>query len=111
MLPTDDDDPRRGGADTALAVLLGDPPVARVVPCPADLTAAGFCAEAVDGTSQPLGAAVSEPFRWGTDSLGYFDGERLMVRPLAGGRARLLAWHRAPANARQATYHPGPAGP
>lgn len=104
------DDPLRGRADTALAILLGDPPVARVVACPPDITTSGFCAELLDGTSQPLGAAVSEPFRWGRDSLGYFDGDRLMVRPLAGGRPRPVGWTRAPANARQATYHPGPAG-
>ena len=100
-------DPRRGAADSSLGVLLGDPPVAEVVPCPGDGVAPTFCALGATGTVQPLGEFVRGTFRWGPDSLGYFDGERLMVRSLGGGRPRHVAWTRAPSHAREATYSGG----
>jgi hypothetical protein len=100
-------DPRRAAADSSLGVLLGDPPVAEVVPCPGDSTSSTFCAVGALGTVQPLGAFVQGPFRWGADSLGYFDGERLMVRSLGEGRPRHVAWTRAPGHAREATYSGG----
>lgn len=104
-------DPRSTTADSSLTVLLGDPPLARVVPCPADSAASAFCAVGSSGIVQPLGDFVRQPFRWGADSLGYFDGERLMVRSLGGGRPRHVAWTRAPDHARDATYSAGSARP
>lgn len=100
-------DPRRAAADSSLGVLLGDPPVAQVAPCPGDSASSTFCAVGALGTVQPLGEFVQGPFRWGADSLGYFDGERLMVRSLGGGRPRHVAWTRAPDHAREATYSGG----
>jgi len=104
-------DPRRETADSSLGIMLGDPPMAQVVPCPADSLASPFCAVGADGTVQPLGDFVRDPFRWGADSLGYFDGERLMVRSLGGGRPRHVPWTGAPGHAREATYAAGSATP
>ncbi len=104
-------DARRGAADSALSILLGDPPIATVIPCPgAALAGPALCAASAEG-AQPLGDFVREPFRWGPDSMGYFDGDRVMVRSLGGGRPRHVAWTSPPDNARQAAYHPGPPEP
>jgi hypothetical protein len=112
LAPLAADDPRMADADTALSLELGRPPIGKVVACPTADTAAGrWCAALTDGTFQPLGALVRDPFAWGTDSLGYFEGDRLMVRSLAGGRPRPVAWSGVPLNLRQASYVPGPIQP
>jgi hypothetical protein len=89
-------------ADTALAVLVGTPAFARVQPCTGETRE--FCAVRPGGEETRLGASLRHPFRWGTDSLGYLERGRLLVRPLAGGRSRVVDWVNAPANPRQLTY-------
>jgi hypothetical protein len=101
LAPTDD---RAAAADSALAIVLGDPPGARIEPCPADPAPAAWCVVTTEGERQALPAGVRDPFRWGGDSLGYFEEDRLMARPLAGGRARRVAWAGVPANPRQPSY-------
>src|SRR5690606_18124825 len=74
-------------ADSALAVLVGAPVFARVEPCAAD--SAALCATSSDGVS-PLAAGARAPARWGGDSVAYFAGDDLMVRPLGPGRVRTV---------------------
>jgi hypothetical protein len=89
-------------ADTALTVLLGTPAFARVQPCTGETRE--FCVVSPDGAESRLGASLRHPFRWGADSLGYLERGRLLVRPLAGGRSRVVDWVNAPANPRQLSY-------
>ncbi|HYF40358.1 MAG TPA: hypothetical protein VD930_11760 [Gemmatimonadales bacterium] len=98
----------RVAAESTLSVLLGDPVFARVVPCkrPGDL-----CVIPRSGRSGILAQAASDPVRWGTDSVAFFAGDLLQIRPLARGRPRLLHWSQAPARPRQVTYfHASAAG-
>lgn len=101
-------DDRTGAADSALAVLLGDPPFARVEPCASDAAPAAWCVVTAAGGREPLAGNLRDPFRWGGDSLGYFEEDRLMARPLAGGRARRVAWAGVPAHPRQPSYAGSP---
>ncbi|MFI5211024.1 MAG: TolB family protein [Gemmatimonadales bacterium] len=91
-------------ADSALAVLLGDPPFAAAGPCAAGQ---GLCA--LGGSSETvLAPAGRDPLRWGGDSVAFFVDNSLVVRPLGGGRERRLAWSRVPGRPREASYTPGP---
>ena len=91
-------------ADSALAVLLGDPPFATAAPCAAGH---GLCAHADSGETL-LDADGRDPFRWGGDSVAFFVGNGLVVRPLGAGRVRRVAWSRELGRPREATYAPGP---
>ena len=95
----------RAGAESALAVLLGEPVFARVVPCTTG-GGRGICVES-RGRVQSLVEEGRDPVRWGSDSLGHFREEALWVLPLGGGRPRRLHWSRAPANPREPTYFGG----
>ncbi|HEU5304340.1 MAG TPA: hypothetical protein VFU40_06830 [Gemmatimonadales bacterium] len=101
------DDAERAVAESSLAVLLGDPVFTRVVPCenPRDL-----CLVAASGRSGLLANAVRDPVRWGPDSVGFFVGDRLQIRPLRRGRPRLLLMTDAPERPREATFFPGRPG-
>jgi len=86
-------------ADSATAILLGDPPIARVEACSGSCIAAAaqvMCVVSPSGERQELGPLVRWPARWGADSLGYVEGDRVMVRSLAGGKARVIAFTRMP---------------
>ena len=91
----------RASAESTLSVLLGDPVFARVVPCK---RAEDLCVIPRSGRSGILAQAASDPVRWGTDSVAFFAGELLQIRPLARGRPRLLHWSDAPARPRQVTF-------
>jgi len=91
-------------ADSALAVLLGDPPQAVVIECDGGL---GVCVRTTSGETSTLDTAAIAPLRWGADSIAYFRGGILTVRPLAGGRPRAPAWRSAPRSFRELSYHPG----
>lgn len=98
----------RPAAESALAVLLGDPVFARVIPCerPRDL-----CVVTRRGRPSILAQAARDPVRWGSDSVAFFTtGDLLQVRPLARGRPRLLHLSNAPARPRQPTFFEGRAG-
>jgi hypothetical protein len=98
----------RAVAESSLAVLLGDPVFARVVPCP---RREDLCVIPRSGRPGILAQAASDPVRWGNDSVAFFTGELLQIRPLAKGRPRLLHWSEVPAQPRQVTYFPGSAAP
>jgi len=110
--PPDRPEPRaiaaeeRAAAESTLVVLLGDPVFASVIPCqrPEDL-----CVVPRRGRPGILAQAASDPVRWGSDSVAFFTGELLQIRPLAKGRPRLLNWSEVPPRPRQLTFFPGPA--
>lgn len=90
-------------AESALAVLLGEPAFARVVPCngPADLCIAG------DSGTSPLARNAYGALRWGPDSVAYFAGDQLVIRPVGPGRPRILGWTQVRPGAREVTYFSG----
>lgn len=93
-------------ADSVTSVLLGSPPIARVVTCggePISSAAKAWCVMTSEGQRQELGRVVT-PLRWGTDSLGFIEGDLLLVYPLGGGRPRRMDWSRPPARPRDAAY-------
>jgi hypothetical protein len=98
----------RAAAESSLAVLLGSPVFARVTHCgrPADLCIVG-------DTAAPslLAADAHDAVRWGGDSVGYFVGDELRVRPLGPGRERTLELRSPPAHPREATMFPGATEP
>jgi hypothetical protein len=93
----------RTRAESILTVRLGNPVFATVVPCknPDDL-----CVSA-EGGSGLLARGAHDAARWGGDSVAFFVGDQLEVRPLAKGRPRRLAWTHAPERPRQLTFFPG----
>ena len=91
-------------ADTALGVPLGNPVAAFAEECNG-----GVCACTASG-SQSISATGRSPLRWGSDSVGYFQGEEIEVRPLRGGSTRQVRWSGLPDNVRTATQFAG-AGP
>lgn len=93
----------RAAAESVLAVLLGEPAFARVVPCssPADL-----CIEGDSGSSL-LARGAHGPLRWSADSVAYFVGDRVEIRPLGPGRVRWLDWATTPRRPREMTYFGG----
>lgn len=92
-------------ADSALTVLVGDPPFARIGPCRPGAEA--ICAFAGAARPTAVDSPAHHPFRWGSDSLGYFVGEHLVVRPVGPGRPREVRIERAPDHPREATWFGG----
>ena len=90
-------------AESTLAVLLGKPVFASVIPCPTtdDLCVSG------EGGSGLLARGAHDPARWGDDSVAFFVGDELEVRPVGRGRPRRLTWTHAPDRPRQLTFFPG----
>jgi hypothetical protein len=109
--PPDNPDPQlvpaaeQASAESTLAVLLGDPAFARVVPCKRE---EDLCVIPRSGRMAILAQAASDPVRWGGDSVAFIAGELLQIRPLARGRPRLLHWSHAPARPRQVTFFQAP---
>jgi hypothetical protein len=95
--------PERLRAESTLAVLLGQPIFARVVPCK---TEDDLCVIA-DGGPGVLARGAHDAARWGNDSVAFFVGDEVEIRPLAKGRPRRLAWTHVPEFPRQLTYFPG----
>lgn len=91
-------------ADSAVAVMLGSPAFARVVPCPDQ----GLCIQ-TDSIVAPLVADGRDPLRWTSDSVGYLVDQFLVVRPLGPGRSRRIEWSDPPAGLRSPThFQPSP---
>ncbi len=108
--PPSDSSPSKVGAeeipagDSALSVILGEPPFARVITCAAGT---GLCLENASGHAEPMAATGRDATRWGADSVGYFVGETFTVRPLGSGTARTLRWNRPPEHPRELVFFPG----
>jgi hypothetical protein len=95
--------PEQAAADSALAVVLGDPAIGMVVPC----ATGGICVRFPGDTVAMIAAAASSPVRWAGDSLAYLDGGAWTVRPLSGGRTRILRWSRPIRKPRDLTLYRG----
>lgn len=91
-------------ADSALTVFIGEPPFARIGPCLTHL--ATLCAFPPRNAEAPLQEGGFDPVHWGSDSIGYFLGDRLLVRAGEGGRVREVTWARMPPSPRRPTYAP-----
>ena len=91
-------------AESALAVLLGDPVFGRVVPCE---SRDELCVVGDTGTPGFLVRGAHDPVRWGPDSVAFMLGTRLEIRPLARGRPRRLTWSNLPENPRDLTFFEG----
>ncbi|MFN8654104.1 MAG: hypothetical protein U0133_19560 [Gemmatimonadales bacterium] len=93
----------RAAADSLFRVLLGDPPAGEAKPC-ADGT--GVCAWLASGDTVRLSATGSDPLGWSGDSVGYFEDGTLTIRPLVGGKTRVIRWDRL-SHPRQPTWFAG----
>ena len=89
-------------ADSSFLVLLRTPAFASVVGC-----GDGLCTVGPAGRRSPLASPAREPASWGTDSVGYFSGDRFYVRPLGPGHARFLEWSPVPVRPRDLTFFAG----
>lgn len=98
----------RSPADSALAVLLGDPPLAEVVPC---ASGAGVCARLGNDSLVTVAPEGSSPVQWPGDSIAYLEKDGWTVRPLAGGKTRVIHWLRPPGRIRELTTFRGAARP
>jgi hypothetical protein len=96
----------QAAADSITLQVLGDPPVGTVRECA--VNGAGLCIGA-NGQETPLGLGVTDALRWGSDSVGYLEGGQLVVRPLGGGRTRVVRLTEVPTHLRRPTYYPGSA--
>ena len=94
----------RSAAESALAVLVGDPVFARVVPC---AEPGALCVAADTGTPGLLARHARGALRWGGDSVAYFVEDRVEIRPVGPGRSRLLGWDNPPSGAREMTVFLG----
>ena len=92
--------------DSALGVFAGEPPFARVFACEQTI-----CAAADTGGPRAIADEGRDPARWGPDSVAYFAGDELLVRPVGPGRARRVPWSHPPSAARQLTVFGGAPAP
>jgi hypothetical protein len=100
--------PERESAESSLAVMLGDPPQAEAVPCPDGV---GLCARRGNRTLQTFAERGSAPARWLGDSVAYLEKGEWIIRPLAGGRTRVLSWTTKLTRPRDLTVFRGLSGP
>jgi hypothetical protein len=94
----------RSAAVSALGTFVGRPAFARIVSC--DSTA-GLCVRVPDGSEQPLAAGAHDPAAWGADSVAYFLGDEVEIRPLGPGHPRVLRWSRPPRDPHWLNYFAG----
>ena len=93
----------RPAAESSLAVLLGQPVFASVVPCPEQ---GALCIQSDSGAPALLARGARDALPWGADSVAYFVGGEVEIRPLGAGRSRRLAMD-APPRPRQMTAFTG----
>jgi hypothetical protein len=97
----------RAAAESSLAVLLGEPIFARVVPCS---TPGELCVTGDSGSPGFLARGAKQAVRWGKDSVALLIGSRVEIRPLGPGRPRRLTWSSVPKNPREMTFFEGVRG-
>jgi WD40 repeat protein len=90
----------RPAAESTLAVLLGQPVFARVVPC---AEPGALCVAGDTGSPGLLAEHARDAARWGPDSVAFLAGNSIEVRPLGSGRARRIEWSELPGRARELT--------
>jgi hypothetical protein len=94
----------RAAAESTLAVLLGDPIFARVVPCS---DPGALCVASDTGSPGLLADHARDATRWGPDSVAFLTGSVIEVRPLGRGVARRIEWSGLPGRARELTGFAG----
>jgi hypothetical protein len=94
----------RAAAESSFAVLLGEPVFARVVRCEGGQS---LCAAGDTGVAELLARGARDAVRWGADSVAYFIGDALEVRPLSAGRVRRVRWSDPPPRPRAMTFFSG----
>jgi len=94
----------RVAAESSLAVLLGEPVFARVVPC---AEPRALCVAGDTGAPGLLARDARDAARWGSDSVAFFVGDAVEIRPLGPGRARRLGWVSPPRRPRGMTVFLG----
>lgn len=94
----------RAAAESSLAVLLGAPAFGRVVPC---AETGSLCVAGDTGAPGLLARGARDALRWGRDSVAFFVGSGVEIRPLGPGRARRLDWRNPPRRPRQMTVFLG----
>ncbi len=99
VAPTD-----RAAADSALAVLLGDPPLTTVVPCH---DGTGVCVRLANDSVATVAVDAVTPARWPGDSIVYALRNEWTVRPMGGGKTRVLHWTPEPQHVRELTTFRG----
>ena len=80
-----------------------EPPSRRAVEPPSN----ALCIRLPSDSLVPLAATGKAPARWAGDSVAYRDGADWVVRPLAGGKVRVIHWTR-PVTPEALTVFPGP---
>jgi hypothetical protein len=106
FVPVDSAGPEWPRADSATSILLGTPPLARIETCAKDCissVAKPWCVITPEGKRQELGRVVT-PFRWGSDSLAFFENDRLLIYPMGGGHPRRMEWTHPPIRPRDGNY-------
>jgi hypothetical protein len=89
-------DPDVAIANQAIGAWLGQPPFAEAIAC-----ATGLCIVGRAHDTSTLNPTGHDPMRWGSDSVAWFEGNEIVVRPLGTGRARRIRLLEGPANARE----------
>lgn len=89
------------GGDTLIAARsigawLGQPPFAEAIACPP-----GICLIGPKHDTTSLNETGHDPLRWGKDSVAWFEGNDVVIRPLGPGRTRRITLKDAPTNARE----------
>jgi hypothetical protein len=77
----------RAAAESSLAVIVGRPAFATVVPC---AQRGDLCVQADSGAPDLLAHDARDPLPWGGDSVAFFVGNEVEIRPLGAGRSRRL---------------------
>ncbi len=83
-------------ANQAIGAWLGQPPFAEAVSC-----TIGICIIGPRRDTTTLTTTGHDPMRWGGDSVAWFEGDEVVVRPLGTGRARRMTLLEAPAHPRE----------
>ncbi len=87
-------------ADSALDRWLGLPRFSRAIAC----ATGGICVIGPKGDTALLAPLGHDAIRWGTDSVGWFEGDAIVVRSLGPGHERRVTWTDGPGHPRDGSY-------
>lgn len=87
-------------ADSVFELWVGEPRFARLFACPAG----GVCAAGLRVDTTVLSERGSDPLRWGSDSVAWFEDGGMVVRGIGPGTVRRILWKQPPAHPRDGSY-------
>ena len=87
-------------ADSVLDTWLGRPRFSRAMPC----RTGGVCVIGPDGDTAVLALAGRSAMRWGDDSVGWFQDNRIVIRSLGPSHDRVVTLVDGPTNPRDAAH-------